>query len=32
VSGFLDTAHGFVPLLVPITEPALGYGTVGAAV
>jgi outer membrane protein assembly factor BamA len=32
VSGFLDTAHGFMPLLVPITEPALGYGAVGAAV
>jgi hypothetical protein len=32
VSGFLDTAHGFLPLVVPITEPALGYGAVGAAV
>jgi len=32
VSGFLDTAYGFVPLLVPITEPAIGYGAVGAAV
>jgi len=32
VSSFLDTAHGFMPLLVPITEPALGYGAVGAAV
>jgi hypothetical protein len=32
VSGFLDTAHGFMPLLVPITEPALGYGAVAAAV
>ena len=32
VSGFLDTAYGFVPLLVPITEPAVGYGAVGAAV
>jgi len=31
VSGFLDTAHGFLPLIVPITEPALGYGAVAAA-
>ena len=23
VSGFLDTAYGFVPLLIPITEPAI---------
>ena len=29
-SGFLDTAYGFVPLAMPITEPAVGYGaTVG---
>ena len=26
VSAFLDTAYGFVPMLVPITEPAVGYG------
>lgn len=26
VSSFLDTAYGFVPILVPITEPAVGYG------
>ena len=32
VSGFLDTAYGFVPLLIPITEPAIGYGAVGALV
>jgi len=32
VGGFLDTAYGFVPLLVPITEPAVGYGAVGALV
>lgn len=32
VSGFLDTAYGFVPLLVPITEPAVGYGAVAALV
>jgi len=31
LSGFLDTAHGFVPILVPITEPAVGYGAAGAA-
>jgi hypothetical protein len=31
VSSFLDTAYGFVPLLIPITEPAVGYGAVGAA-
>src|SRR5262245_51747368 len=32
VSGFLDTAYGFVPLLVPITEPAVGYGAAAAVV
>jgi len=32
VSGFLDTAYGFVPLLVPITDPAVGYGAVGVLV
>jgi hypothetical protein len=32
VSGFLDTAYGFIPLVVPITEPAVGYGAVGALV
>ena len=32
VSGFLDTAYGFVPVLAPITEPAVGYGAVGAVV
>lgn len=26
VSAFLDEKWGFVPLLVPITEPAVGYG------
>ena len=26
MSGFLDTAYGFVPMIVPITEPAVGYG------
>ncbi len=30
VSGFIDQAYGFIPLVVPITEPAVGYGaTVG---
>ena len=29
VSGFLDRAYGFLPLLVPITEPAVGYGAAG---
>jgi len=32
LSKFLERPHGFVPLLVPITEPALGYGAVAAAV
>lgn len=32
VSGFLDTAYGFVPLVIPITEPAVGYGAAGALV
>ncbi len=26
ISGFLDQAHGFVPVLIPITEPAVGIG------
>lgn len=32
VSGFLDTAYGFVPVVAPITEPAVGYGAAGALV
>jgi hypothetical protein len=32
LSGFLDTAYGFVPLVLPITEPAVGYGAIGALV
>lgn len=32
VSEFLDTAHGFIPVIAPITEPAVGYGAVGALV
>src|SRR5688572_8126977 len=32
LSRFLEEPHGFLPLVVPITEPALGYGAVvGAA-
>jgi hypothetical protein len=31
-SAFLDTAYGFVPVIAPITEPAVGYGAVGALV
>jgi len=30
ISGFLDTAYGFVPLLAQITEPAVGCGAAGA--
>ena len=26
VSAFLDESYGFIPLLIPITEPAVGYG------
>jgi hypothetical protein len=32
LGGFLDTAYGFVPLISPITEPAVGYGAAGALV
>ncbi len=32
VSGFLDSAYGFVPIIAPITEPAIGYGAAGALV
>lgn len=32
ISGFLDQAYGFVPLVIPITEPAVGLGAVGALV
>ena len=32
VSGFLDSVYGFVPVIVPITEPAVGYGAAGALV
>ena len=30
ISGFLDQTYGFVPVAVPITEPAVGLGAVGA--
>src|SRR4029450_1208424 len=30
VSGFLDEKYGFLPLIIPITEPAGGYGAAGA--
>jgi outer membrane protein assembly factor BamA len=26
VSGFLDEKYGFLPVVIPITEPAVGYG------
>ena len=32
ISGFLNTPGGFAPFLVPITEPAVGYGVGGALV
>lgn len=32
ISGFLDQAYGFAPLVIPITEPAVGFGAVGALV
>lgn len=30
VSGFLDEKYGFLPVVIPITEPAIGYGAAGA--
>jgi hypothetical protein len=30
VSGFLDQTYGFLPVVIPITEPAVGYGAAGA--
>lgn len=32
LSGLLDDPYGFIPLVVPITEPAIGYGAVIAPV
>jgi hypothetical protein len=29
VSEFVDQAYGFIPLVVPVTEPAVGYGAAG---
>lgn len=29
MSGFLDEKYGFLPLVIPITEPAVGYGAAG---
>jgi len=29
-SDFLDRAYGFIPLVIPITEPAVGFGAAGA--
>jgi len=29
MSAFLDEKYGFLPVAMPITEPAVGYGTVG---
>ncbi len=32
LSAILDTAYGFVPIVAPITEPAVGYGAAGGLV
>ncbi|MGH2570804.1 MAG: BamA/TamA family outer membrane protein, partial [bacterium] len=32
VSGFLDEKYGFLPIAIPITEPAVGYGAAGGLV
>ena len=32
ISTYLFELHGFLPIISPITEPALGYGLVGAGV
>lgn len=32
ISKFLFDLHGFIPLISPITEPALGYGLVGSGI
>ncbi|HEX5223433.1 MAG TPA: BamA/TamA family outer membrane protein [Verrucomicrobiae bacterium] len=29
VGGFLDEKYGFLPIVMPITEPAVGYGAAG---
>ena len=30
ISGYLINLHGFLPLVSPVTEPAVGYGAAGA--
>ncbi len=32
IGEFLDTSYGFVPVVAPITEPAVGYGAAAALV
>jgi hypothetical protein len=32
MSSFLDKPFGFLPILIPITKPALGYGAAGGLV
>jgi hypothetical protein len=32
ISGFIDQSYGFIPVVIPITEPALGLGAAGALV
>lgn len=32
LSSFREHPHGFIPLVVPITQPAVGYGAAGAPV
>jgi len=32
MSQFVDQAYGFIPIIVPITEPAVGIGALGALV
>jgi hypothetical protein len=31
-SSFLASAYGFIPFMMPITEPALGYGLAGGPI
>ena len=32
ISHYLYTLHGFLPVIAPITEPAIGYGAAGAGI
>jgi hypothetical protein len=32
LSGFMDESYGFAPIVMPVTEPALGYGAAAAIV